>query len=161
MFSKRSMDIYKGWIKNNGNSFIFLAWLYSLGYNIYVPYIQYSRPLIYHLLPNVWKVSYTIRASMFVDVPYWPPYSTDKYILLCSAVGQAVECTPVTQRARVRSPVRTSFLGEVFFRGFTSSVRQMSGSFRPPRSPNIIWPSFSSSIIHSLRAPMTWDVDVP
>ena len=36
--------------------------------------------LIYHLLPNVWKASYTISASIFVDVPYWPPYSTDKFI---------------------------------------------------------------------------------
>ena len=34
-----------------------------------------------------------------------------------------------------------------FFWGFFSPVRQMSGSFRPPRSPNIIWPSLSSSII--------------
>ena len=31
-------------------------------------------------LPNVWKASYTISASIFVDVPYWPPYSTDKFI---------------------------------------------------------------------------------
>ena len=37
-------------------------------------------PLIYHLLPNVWKASYTISTSIFVDVPYWPPYSTDKFI---------------------------------------------------------------------------------
>ena len=58
-----------------------------------------------------------------------------------------VTCTPVTQRARPRSPVGTSFLGEVF-RGFSSPVRQMSGSLRPPRSPNIIWPSLSSLIIH-------------
>ena len=58
-----------------------------------------------------------------------------------TAVGQVVACTPVTQRARVRYPVGTSFLGEGFFQGFSSPVRQMSGSFRPPRSPNIIWPS--------------------
>ena len=45
-----------------------------------------------------------------------------------------------TQRARVRSPVGTSFLDEVF-RGFSSPVRRMSGSFRLTRSPNIIWPS--------------------
>ena len=42
-------------------------------------------------------------------------------------------------------------LGQVslvrFFRSFSSPVRQMSGSFRPPRSPNIICPSLSSSII--------------
>ena len=47
-------------------------------------YPQYSRPLIYHLLPNVWKVSYTISASIFV--PYWPPYSTDKFIS-CVVLG--------------------------------------------------------------------------
>ena len=52
---------------------------------------------------------------------------------LSTAVGQAVACAPVTQRARVRSPVGTSFLGE-FFRDFFSPVRQMSGSFRPQGS---------------------------
>ena len=31
-----------------------------------------------------------------------------------TAVGQAVACAPVTQRARVRSLIGTSFLGEVF-----------------------------------------------
>ena len=43
-------------------------------------YLQYSHPLIYHLLPNVCKMSYTISASIFVDVPYWPPYRMDKFI---------------------------------------------------------------------------------
>ena len=42
-------------------------------------------------------------------------------------------------------------LGQVswvrFFWGFSSPVRQMSGSFRPPKSQNIIWPSLSSSLI--------------
>ena len=28
--------------------------------------------LIYHLLPNVWEALYTISASIFVDVQYWP-----------------------------------------------------------------------------------------
>ena len=31
-----------------------------------------------------------------------------------------------------------------FFRGFSSLVIQMSGNFKLPRSPNIIWPSSSS-----------------
>ena len=31
-----------------------------------------------------------------------------------------------------------------FFRGFSSPVRQISGTFRPTRSPNIIWPPLSS-----------------
>ena len=34
-------------------------------------------PFTYHL-PNVWKVWYTNSVSNFVDIPYWPPYSTDK-----------------------------------------------------------------------------------
>ena len=55
------------------------------------------------------------------------------------AVGQAVACTPVTQRAQVWS--RSGQVSWVrFFRGFSSLVKQMSGSFRPPKSPNIIWP---------------------
>ena len=29
-------------------------------------------------------------------------------------MGQAVVCTPVTQRTRVQSPVGTCFLGEIF-----------------------------------------------
>ena len=37
-------------------------------------------PLIYHLFPNVWKTSYTISASIFIDVPYWPPRSMGKFI---------------------------------------------------------------------------------
>ena len=45
-------------------------------------------PLIYHLLPNVWKASYrpTINKSIFVDVPYWPLYSTDEFIS-CVVLG--------------------------------------------------------------------------
>ena len=43
-------------------------------------YLQYNRPLIYHLLPNIWKASYTIGASIFVDIPYWPPYSMVNFI---------------------------------------------------------------------------------
>ena len=50
---------------------------------------------------------------------------------LSTTVGQAVVCMPVTQRARVRSLIGTSFLGEVFFWDFSSPVREMSGSFRP------------------------------
>ena len=64
-----------------------------------------------------------------------------------TAVEQVVACVLVTQRARF-----DPWLGQVswvrFFRGFSSPVRQMSGSFRPPRSPNIIWPSLSSILIH-------------
>ena len=55
---------------------------------------------------------------------------------MSSAVDQAVACAPVMQRARVRSTVVTNLLGEVFSGFFlTCTVRQMSGSFRPPRFP--------------------------
>ena len=66
------------------------------------------------------------------------------------SVEQAVACASVMQRTRVQSPVWTSFLCEVFW-GFYSPVRQMSGSFRPTRSPNIIWPSSSSFHTHLVR----------
>ena len=36
--------------------------------------------LIYHLLSNVWKASYSTSASIFVDLPYWSPYSRGKFI---------------------------------------------------------------------------------
>ena len=49
---------------------------------------------------------------------------------LYTAVEQAVACASVTQRARVRSSIGTSFLGEIS-RVFSSPVRQMSGSFSP------------------------------
>ena len=63
-----------------------------------------------------------------------------------TAVGRAVACAPVTQRARVRFSVGTSVLGELFSE-FSLPVRQMSGSFMPRSSPNIIWPSLSTSFI--------------
>ena len=69
-------------------------------------------------------------------------------------------CAPVTQQARVWSPVRKSFLGEVFW-GFSSPVRQMSGSFRPPRSLNIIWPSLSSSFITGTNDLNCWRAQKP
>ena len=49
-------------------------------YSIFLAWGRTFMYLQYHLLPNIWKASYTIRASIFVDVPYWPPYSTDKFI---------------------------------------------------------------------------------
>ena len=70
-----------------------------------------------------------------------------------TAVGQAVACVPVMQRTWVRSPVGISFLGEVFSGFFLickTNVRNL-------------WthkvPKYHLIIIHSLWAPMTWDVD--
>ena len=84
------------------------------------------------------------------DVMWWRspllPRTGPSSILGSTAVDQAVERASVTHWARVPSQVDTSFLSEVFS-GVSSPVRQMSGSFRPPTSPNIIWPSLSSIII--------------
>ena len=73
-----------------------------------------------------------------------------------TAVGQAVACTAVTQRAQVRSLVGTSFLRW----GFFSPVREMLEALGP-QAPQI---SFGHHYHHqssSLWAPMTWDVDMP
>ena len=51
-----------------------------------------------------------------------------------TAVAQAVACAPVKQRARVRFPVGTGFLGEIFF-GVFPHLQVMSGNFGPTRSP--------------------------
>ena len=48
-------------------------------------------------------------------------------------------------------PGRNKFPRWGFFGVFFSPVRHMSGSFRPRRSPNIVWPSLSSSIIFHYR----------
>ena len=43
-------------------------------------YFQYSRPTLFINFPNVWKAPYTISASIFVGVPYLPPYNVKKII---------------------------------------------------------------------------------
>ena len=45
-------------------------------------------------------------------------------------------------------PVGSSFLGLGLFLGFSSVVRQMSGSFKPLSSPTITWPSLTSILTH-------------
>ena len=76
-----------------------------------------------------------------------------------TAVEQVVACALVTQRARVRFPVGTSFLGEVFS-GFFLTCKTNVGKLSAPKVPEY---HLTIIIIHtqSLRAPMTWDVDAP
>ena len=61
-----------GWIESNSNSYIFLKWLYWQGYNIVTPlFITFAKCLegvVHH------------QRSIFFGVPYWLPYSTDKFI---------------------------------------------------------------------------------
>ena len=108
-----------------------LFWLsYWLSYGIF----NFS-----HVIFNRCCISSAIISNpatvYYATYKHWPCQQADIYLysLLCNL-------------KTLISPVGTSFLGEVF-RGFSSPVRQISGSFRPPRSPSIIWPSLSSSII--------------
>ena len=71
-------------------------------------------------------------------------YSYHKHAV-STAMGQATACAPGFD------PRSGQVSWVSFFRGFFSRVKQMTGSFRPPRSPNIIWPSSSSSIIIHYR----------
>ena len=43
-------------------------------------------PLIYHFCHKYGMLSYTISASMFVHIPYWPSYRTDK-LISCAVPG--------------------------------------------------------------------------
>ena len=58
-------------------------------------------------------------------------------------------------------PGQDKFAGWGFFGGFSSPVRQMSGSFRPLRSPNIIWPSLLSSFITGANDLRCWSALKP
>ena len=54
-------------------------------------YLQYSRiTLFFTFCQKYGKRRYTISASIFVDVPYWPHNSMDKFHLLCSTGSLAV-----------------------------------------------------------------------
>ena len=73
----KSFKTYKGSIKINCNSSILLTWLYSQEYsstfNIVAPlFITFCQMFGRHRTPSVHPFS--------VDGPYWPPYSTDKFI---------------------------------------------------------------------------------
>ena len=78
-FCTYSVSLYKGWIKNNDNSSIFLTWLYSQGHIIHLPWLS-RLPYLSVSFSNVRKALYLISASIFVHVPYWQPYRTDKFI---------------------------------------------------------------------------------
>ena len=96
------------------------------------------------------KEAHYYKTAIFNDLATLREFRRLIIWLGSTAVEQVVACALVMQRARVRSLVRTGFLVEVFFQGFSSPVRQMSGNFRPPRSLNIIWPSESSFHIRLL-----------
>ena len=66
--------------------------------------------LIYFFLPNVWKASYAI----FVDIPYWLPYSMVKFISWV---------VPGPSQWLFRVAIRPVFPGHVFFFRVKNSVR--------------------------------------
>ena len=59
---------------------------------------------------------------------------------MSTAVEQAVACVPV-RRGHGFDPQSGQVSWVRFFLGFSSTIRQMSGSFRPTKSSNIIWTS--------------------
>ena len=84
---------YKGWIHKVMTTVRYF-WHGFIYRNTFM-YLPSSRLLIYHLLPNIWKTSYTISASIFVDIPYWPhglmsdenlPFSARKRYVMAAAV---------------------------------------------------------------------------
>ena len=81
-------------------------------------------------------------------------YKIQKHVPhVSTAVGQAAARVPFTQRALVRTPVGTSFLGEVFS-GFFLTYKTNVGKLQAPKVPE-----YHLAIIiithHSLRALLT------
>ena len=105
------------------------------------------------MIACVLKDTYLVNQS-FPDECWYITYFYCAYTYCISIIVHRCEpggSTRVCHAAGPGSiPGRDKFLGEVF-RGFSSPVRQMSGSFKPPRSPNIIWLSLSSPIIIHYR----------
>ena len=71
-----------------------------------------------------------------------------------TAVEQAVACALVTQRARVRSPVGTGFLGEVFS-GVFLICKTNVGKLQAPKVPEYHLAIIIIITHNSLRAPIT------
>ena len=112
--------------------------------------------LIYNYIINyILKIKHDFKICVkqnTIVIFYWKDlFKSSMYVFRSTAVDQAAACASVTQWSRVRSPFGTSFLSKVFFRGFPSFVRQISGSFRPTRFPYIIWPSQSSFACRSCK----------
>ena len=95
---------------------------------------------------QLWTIfSYTLRNSCKISVSIlrlterrrWVSHSTVIPIPGDQICGLGLTSLLLTQRTRVRSPDGSVFLVR-FFRGFSSTVRQMSGKLRYHLSPDII-----------------------
>ena len=114
----------------------------KLGFFYIYCYLEILQHLWSHRIQGLWVCTRRLCISIVVQSMFHllsslspPLWSKWQYACLsCSAPG-------FDPRSGQVSWVR-------FFRGFSSPVRQMSGSFRPTRSPYIIWPSLSSILIH-------------
>ena len=104
-------------------------------------------PLQNPLLPHTLSLRYSLPFSLSLPpsptlplsrslTPSLPAPRSLSLSLPSTAVEQALTCAPVTHRAWVRSPVWTSFLGEIF-----SGQDKCQEALGPHGSPNIIWPS--------------------
>ena len=108
---------------------------------IYVPAHSPTLPLLHVRHSSFSNPSFVSLTSLALHLrhlasrPWSPPHRWSPVInKLFTAVGQAVACAPFTQRARVRSPVGTGFLGEVFFAVFphlSDNCRETLGPLGP------------------------------
>jgi hypothetical protein len=71
--------MYKASIKSNGNTSIVLKCLYYQRQN-QLDFFNVISLHVHNLLAHLWKASYTISASISVDVLQWPPYGTDNRV---------------------------------------------------------------------------------
>ena len=100
------------------------------------------------------KTDLSSRKMFLSTAPISQNYNFTRHVGICFIVRNCPPLWSKWQHARLSrsGPGFDPRSGQVswvrFFRGFSSPVRQMSGSFRPPRSPNIIWPSLSFILIH-------------
>ena len=93
-----------------------------------------SRTSTAHVPYAEGKVPKSVRVAL--------TYEKYLFLLKSTAVDQVVACAPVTQRARVRSPVGTNFLGEVFS-GFFLTCKTNVGKLQAAKVPEYHYHPYS------------------
>ena len=87
-------------------------------------------------------VSYTCNCEILNEIFQLPFEYLKAYEVLRCGAGDSVRACDAAGPDSI--PGVDKFPGWGFFRGFSSSVRQISGNIRPHSSSNIIWASQSS-----------------
>ena len=126
---------------NNNNSLLRMTWYISCTVRHYwqkFRFFYFSRYSITTHLENTVK-KFIIECPGSSSKHFWVQEII--FVHRCGASG-SMRASHAAGPGSIPSWDR--FPGWGFFGGFSSPVRLMSGNFRPPRSPNIIWPSSSS-----------------